>query len=294
MEEMACALLLIDDTVLGGNWRHLPLFVAMNAPRRSFLELQQEVRKSGILYLEVEPVAGTDYGAFNGPIISGVRPKGGIEVLKKHFAQEMVLLGQDDVILEIAQCFSPGLGEKEKRFEKCLGFQGALLERAGTDSNGKETGRQGLDARLENMERFEGVVREGIRAKQDLSSLKWRVNYLVHRDGKTPCKTHRFILRGGRVVLNLNHSEVHKLVALSEKNPNLAGHWATATCLGDESNILLDHIMPETREDLLMLDAISKVGATEMMQPEEAGRTVRPKRFRDFLRDIEDPIRWLR
>ena len=293
MEEMACALLLHDDTVLKGSWRHLPLFVAMNAPRRSLLELRQEVHESGVLYLEVQPVAGTDYGAFNGPVISGVQPKGGIEVLKKHFAREMVLLGQDDVILEMAAWCSSGLGEEEKRFEKCLGFQGALLERAGTGSNGRETGRQGLDARLENMERLEGVVREGIRAKQDLSSLKWRVNYLAHRDGKTACKTHRFILRGDTVVLNLNHSEVQKLVAFSEKNPNLAGHWATAMCLSDESRILLDHIMPETREALLMLDAISKVGATGMMQPEEAGPAGQPERFRDFVRDLEDPIRWL-
>jgi len=292
LEEMTCALLLHDDTAPKSSWRHLPLFVAMNAPRRSLLELQQEVRKSGILYLEVEPVAGTDYGAFNGPVISGVQPKGGIEVLEKHFDRKMVRLDQEDMILEMAPWCSPGLGEKEKRFEQCLGFQEALLNRAGTGLDERETGRQGPAADLENMERFEGVVREGIHARQDLSSLKWRVNYLVHRDGKTACKTHRFILRGDTVVLNLNHSEVQKLVALSEKDPNLAGHWATAMCLGDESRIL-EHITPETREVLLMLDALCKMEATGMIEPEEEGPAVRPKRFRDFLRDMEDSTRWL-
>ncbi len=296
IEEIACALLLHDDTALKGNWRHLPLFRAMNIPRRSLLELQQQIHESGVLYLEIEPMAGTDYGALNGPVISGVQPKGGIEVLKKHFAREMILLGQDDMILEMAAWCNPGLGEKEKRFEKCLGFQGALPNRAGTgkDSDGSEIGRQGLDAGPENWERFEGVVREDIHARQDLSSLKWRVNYLVHRDGKTPCKTHRFILQGDTVVLNLNHSEVQKLMGLSEKDPNLAGHWATAMCLGDESRIFLDHIMPETREDLLMLDAMCKVEPTGMMQPEEKVPAVRPERFRDFVRNLEDSIRWLR
>jgi len=293
MEEMACALLLHDDTDPRGSLRHLPLFQAMNASRRSLLQLQRDVHESGILYLEAQPVAGTDYGAFNGPVISAVQPKGGIEVLKKRFSREMVLLGQDDVILEMAPQSSPALGEKEKRFEQCLGLQGALLKQAGTGkgSNGREVGRKEL-SQLAHGERFMGAVKEVLHAEQDLSSLKWRVNYLVHRDGKTPCKTHRFILQGGAVVLNLNHPEVQDLVGLSEQDPGLAGHWATAMCLSDESSIL-DHVMPETGEDLLMLDAISKVETAGTIEAEEEGPAERPERFREFLRDMEDKFRWL-
>jgi len=38
---------------------------------------------------------------------------------------------------------------------------------------------------------------------------------------------------------------------------SLSRHWSTAMCVSEESRIL-EHIIPETRDDLLMLDAMCR------------------------------------
>ncbi len=90
-------------------------------------------------------------------------------------------------------------------------------------------------------------------AIEALRDLTWRVNYLVDRDGKTPCRTHMFLFRNDEIILNLYHSEVNKMLQLSKRATALAGHMATALCLSDKRNVL-PHLSVDTREDLLTLD----------------------------------------
>jgi hypothetical protein len=89
----------------------------------------------------------------------------------------------------------------------------------------------------------------------------------VGRDGRTPCRTHRFLLRGDKVVLNLNHPEVRELVELAEIAPALAGHWGLALVLTDGSRKFLPHLSPAAREDLILADALAKA-VTPAVAPE--------------------------
>jgi histidine kinase/DNA gyrase B/HSP90-like ATPase len=297
LDEMACSLLLHRETVDNGSWRHLPVFPAlnMNSKRLSFAQLAREVRKQGFFYLEIQTVPGTDYSAMGAPVISGALPDEGLAVLKKHFQKEMILLGRDDTILEKAQPEGANLNEKEKNFEKCLGFGSAALNSSirQKNSSGKKNGKQKRIMPLRKLGQIKGALKEGMSAASDLASLKWRVSYLVHRDGKTPCRTHRFILRHNAVILNLNHPEVKRLIRFSEEDAALAGHWATAMCLCDESRVL-DHITPEKRDDLLMLDAIGKVEGPEIHESKKSSQRPTSEGFSDFLRNAEELDSWSR
>jgi len=292
MEEIACALLLHDETSKTGHWTNLPLFHAMNSPTLSFLQLKQSSLKHGMFYFEKQQISGTDYRAFNAPVISGTQPQGALEVLKKHFSEWMMILGADDAIVEMTEACRPGLGEKEKGFEKCLGFQRAAARQAGSGRHlvRKNNVKQALAMFLEKGGRFKSSVEAHFRAEKDLSTLKWRVNYLVHRNGKTPCRTHQFILKGDTVVLNMNHSVIRQLFQLSETDSALAGHLAMVMCLNHEGSILA-HITPEKRDELLMLDAVCRVEGAEAYETRERKQPPGDRRFRDFLRDLEDSKR---
>lgn len=88
--------------------------------------------------------------------------------------------------------------------------------------------------------------------------------------------------------MNLNYPEVRKLLELSETAPALAGHWALAMCLSDKNRIL-PQLTPESREDLIVMDAITKCGIRELPDSLDAGLEDEDDTgWRDFLRDIED------
>ncbi len=72
----------------------------------------------------------------------------------------------------------------------------------------------------------------------------------------------KFKFKDKRLILNLGHPEVGRLLLLSESMPKLAAHWAMAMCLNDGRKILT-HITPETREDLIKLDAMSRCAQSE-------------------------------
>jgi hypothetical protein len=95
------------------------------------------------------------------------------------------------------------------------------------------------------------------------------------------------------VVLNLHHPDIVKLVNLCETVPNLAGHFATAMCLSTQGrNTILQHIAPETREELIYLDAVCRCGRGDT--PINAARDEKPDgasdqmNFKDFLRHVTE------
>jgi hypothetical protein len=104
---------------------------------------------------------------------------------------------------------------------------------------------------------YAGICEEAKTAERDLTDIVWKVNYLVEKDGVTPCRRKKFMYRSDTITLNLYHNEIREFVHLAMVNPNLAAHWAMAMCLAD--NNILPHISPEAREDLLIIDAMTRV-----------------------------------
>ena len=112
--------------------------------------------------------------------------------------------------------------------------------------------------RMMKLSDYTGISEEARTANRDLLDLVWKVNYLVERDGVTPCMRKKFMFRNNTIILNLYHSEIKEFVQMATLNPNLAAHWTMAMCLAD--NKILPHISEETREDLLIIDAITRLG----------------------------------
>jgi hypothetical protein len=141
---------------------------------------------------------------------------------------------------------------------------------------------------MDKMERAITICEEAKNARHDLEAIQWRVNYLVGNDGKTPCTTRRFLLKGNSVVLNLYHPEVTELLLLSDKAPSLAGHWGLAMCLTDPGQKILAHLSHEAREDLILADAIAKCGTEIPTDDGKEDETQLPSALRDFLRNVLD------
>lgn len=70
---------------------------------------------------------------------------------------------------------------------------------------------------------------------------------------------------------------------MSTLNPGLSAHWAIAMCLADKK--ILPHVSEEAREDLLLIDAMTRVGNDQVPDPlkDESGEIDRD--FMDFVRN---------
>ncbi len=246
----------------------LPVFRLKNRTNLSFSELISEVDRTGKLYLENSDSTGVDFSIYDAPVLSLNQPSGGLELLKKYFASSLINLGLNDVVLEVPAGSKQKLGPKELAFEKMLGFNpgnfnhGLSLPPRSTGR--KKNGSKTIPLSLELMEQgfMDKVCEESKDAQIDLENFKWKINYLVDRDGKTPNTTHMFLLKKNFIILNLNHPEIESLLELSQKSGNIAGHWAMGICLC-EGNSILKHLTPEAREDLLIIDAMSRCGNKE-------------------------------
>jgi hypothetical protein len=187
----------------------------------------------------------------------------------------------------------PELKPRERLFQSFLCFSPEAILRARQKNKEKEGQHRAgvLPERFnaERLARLAGLSEEAIMAQADLGQLKWRVSYLVQRDGKTPCRSHRFLVKGKTVVVNLYHPDVIRLLQLTEKAPALAGHWGLAMCLTD-TNKILPHLTPAAREDLILADAMAKCGAIPSQEEsvaEEADRLNDPSEW-DFHRNLQD------
>jgi hypothetical protein len=91
------------------------------------------------------------------------------------------------------------------------------------------------------------------------------------------------MFRNNAITLNLYHSEIKEFVQMATLNPNLAAHWTMAMCLAD--NKILPHISEETREDLLIIDAITRMGHDQVPDPEKDESGDIDRNFMDFVRN---------
>ena len=296
VEEMTCALMLCKGSP-GNVWNRYPLFLIKNGDRLSMAELQEQLMEKGKLYLESEVTLGADYSIFDAPVLAKKQPKGGSEIIDKMFGDYVIKLGTNDIIFERPDTRGKDLSSLEKEFQRYLGFHPLISE---MNFLKQQDGRSessflgfGNDS-ADELERLAGVFKESREAIKSLEEISWRVNYLVHQDGRTPCKTQLFLYDNKTVILNLNHEQIKKFIALTKKSPALAGHWALAMCLTNGEKILPE-LSAQVREDLVLMDAIAKCGTKkipELLQ-KEAETDLTNRAIQDFIRKSRGDSAWM-
>ncbi len=258
IEEMVVELIMFWPH-LEASWGNFPVFNIFDHKKVSLAGLEKMVTETGNIYLAETENTGVDYSFFDGPVLTIDQPAYSLNFLKKYFQKELVNLSLNDVVIEAPSTSCPPLTEQDLKFEEGLGIDLEVVKEnldsnfgwdRNTSSESGSIGKSKID--------FDDIPREIKDASNDFRKLTWKVNYLVGKDGKTPCKTHRFIVNNDTVILNLYHPDVKKLVKLSLKAPKLAAHWAVAMCL-TEDNRILSHLSSERREDLLLLDVMTRV-----------------------------------
>ncbi|MBN1998277.1 ATP-binding protein [candidate division KSB1 bacterium] len=263
-------------------WTHWPVYRLVDGIRASLKELRKQVSANGKIYIASEDEVGADYSFFDGPVVSSDQIGNGLQVIEQVFGAATINLRQQDLVMETPGGSKPNLSDLEKRFARALGFHPRVFDLEPKDDN-TETGRSFM-----NEPRLQGLIKEQSKAKQDLESINWRVSHLVERDGKTPCLRHRYLYKDDEVVLNLYHPDIKKLVKLAEHQPSLAGHWAIAMCLTEDSHIL-SHLSAESREDILLLDAMSKLSEGSRSEgPERKEKTNANREMWNFIRNAMD------
>ncbi len=258
VEDIVCSMLEVDQT--NKPWCKMPIFNVHNSPRMSFIKLQEHINCNGKLYIEDSNDAGIDYTIFDAPVLKIKQPGDGLVLLKKLFKDYIVNLSVKELVMESLEEKSNTLSLQEKKFEQYLCFHPETINNNILQNNSSiGSNEEQVSGFNQNLEVMSGACEEAKLAKDDLDNMQFRVGRLVGRDGKTPCLTHRFLLKDGAVVLNLNHPEINQYVKLSEQAPALAGHFALASCV-TEGKSILPHLSPEAREDLVLADAMAKCG----------------------------------
>ena len=287
VQEVACALMATDADPKRP-WCRIPVFAVRNSPRISLNELEKVQRHKGVLYLESENDKGTDYSAFDAPVLALQQPSGALEFLRGRFDGTLLSLDSEDIVLESSMGAS--LDSSEKRFESFLGFHPEVLRMnwIGQRCQDKSRFLESFSVSKLEAERLKGSKEELGRAEKDLASIQWRVNYLVEGDGKNPCLNRLFLYQNGVVILNLHHPTIKALVKVSEFAPALAGHWALAMCLSKRLKIL-PHLTDQSRDDLILMDAMAKCGMKSLPPGKENRQkaAIDKKRWQDFLREVE-------
>lgn len=287
-EELAGALLLSPRRDGFAFLDRLPLFLGITGRRYALAELAAVARDGGVLYLDDGSNAGADYAAFEAPVLSTRQPGAGLHLLEQTFKDCLVRLDVKDTVLE-APRNEAALDPREQRFQQYLRFHPDLDPHTG----GLAQARDPQPLRLVELLRCLPAAADAHQARSALAALRFRVGYLVQRDGRTPCPGQRFLWkekdRAG--VVNLHHPEMARLLEVSATDPALAGHWAIALCLSDAGQRLLPHLTATARDHLLLLDTLAKLGATPATETEPEPGRPRPPEFDRFLRGLGDLLR---
>jgi len=295
VEEMMCALMLCKGAP-ENPWNRFPIFNIKNGERQSMIELQEHLVEKGKLYLEDEVTPGADYSVFDAPVLAQKQPKGGEELIETIFDDYLIKLGTYNIIFERPVGQNTDLDPLEKEFQQYLGFHPLITEMNFLKTQGdNNSGFFGFSSESqEELERLAGVFRESREAIKSLEEINWRANYLVHQDGRSPCTSQLFLYSNKTVVLNLNHEQVKKFVALTRTSPALAGHWALAMCLTSGEKILPE-LSAQVREDLILMDAIAKCGTKkipELLQ-KEAEVDHANRAIQEFIRKSRGDSAWM-
>lgn len=289
-EELLAGWMAGEQGKLPERFRRVAIFRTYAGKRLALEALQSAVRRHKALYLEDPEGNGMDYSVFDAPVLSVNQPRGGLEFITEHFGEHLINLSVADLVQNAPAGTRPQLSERERKLGSMLGFtREAIMQCRRKEQNLSSPSRPG--SQLSQRLRLQ-YSRQAIEAMAELEAIEWELGYLVGRDGKTPAAGALFLCRENRVVLNLHHPDIRKLVELCEHAPNLAGHYATVMCLSTQgrSNIL-PHLSAELREDLANLDAVARCGRSEAPLNHRPRILDGPKdrlNMNDFLRHITE------
>jgi hypothetical protein len=269
----------------GYSWSHYPVFRMVEGGRLSMTELNKRIRESNCLYIEAAYNEGIDFSHFNAPVLSLEQPAGTIMLLESLYPEAIVNLNDEETVIELTLNENMQITKEQKRFESYLAFKPEMIDFGQFEISESQDSdifrfRKSPVIKLSD---YTGISEEARTANQDLLEIIWKVNYLVERDGATPCLRKKFMFRNNVITLNLFHSEIKEFIQMATLNPYLAAHWTMAMCLAD--NKILPHLSEDTREDILIIDAISRLGNNRMPDPanDESGEIDRD--FMDFVRN---------
>ena len=283
LEKMAIRLM-YQWTDLRKSWCQIPIFNIYPVKRVSLAGLEKMVVKSGKIYIASSDNTGMNYAGFDGPVLLQEQPANCFNLILRIFERSIIDLNMNDTVMEAPPNVCPNLTMDEIYMEDNLGFHKDLFQGLGKKFFTDESTESALFTRVRSLNEMHGIYPELRKAENDFEKVKWKINYLVNRD-LTPCKSHRFIIVNNSVVLNLYHPDVRRLVKICRMDPKLAGHWAVAMCL-TEDNRILPHLTSESREDLLMLDAMAKV-----ISEEEISGTIKVEELRKMKKSFLDLLK---
>jgi hypothetical protein len=283
IDEMVVSLLALNPS--NRAWSTFPLFKVHGCSRISFQTLSENILRDELAYIEASQNEGIDYSMFNALVLKQQQPENSLELIQKIFGQKIINLDLTDTVIEIQKSHEIEFSTEELEFARHLVFQSeqAVIDRI-LNSRGKNSGHNSGKylEKKEELENSIGICEEARIVERDFTALIWKVNYLVERDGKTSCYSRKFMISGKKIILNLYHPEIRQFVELSSVNAPLAAHWAMAMCLSDPK--LMPHITPEAREDVLLIDAMSRISLDgDFFENQEFHIAKRP--FLDFLRN---------
>jgi len=261
------------------------VFRNVQGGRLSMGELDFQVKKSQSLYTEAENCEGLDFSHFNAPVLSVEQPAGAMTLIRDIYSQYIINLKDEDTAIEMPASEKMKLSNEQKHFERYLVFRHTDpdSEISGNFKEGRSSDTLKSIRTGSRFKDYAGICEEARTATDDLLNLVWRVNYLVERDASTPCLRKRYMFRNNIITLNLFHPEICEFVQMSSINPALAAHWAIAMCLADKK--ILPHISEEAREDLLIIDAITRVGNHRVPDPCKDESEDVDREFMDFIRN---------
>ena len=282
-DEMTIGLLKFGHS--GYAWSHYPVFRIVEGGRLSMTELNKKIRESHCLYIEAANNEGIDFSHFNAPVLSLEQPAGTVKLLESLYPEAIVNLNNEDTVIEMPLNENMQITKEQKRFESFLAFKPEMIDfgKLGLSENKDSDIFRFRKSPVMKLSDYTGISEEARTANRDMLDIVWKVNYLVERDGVTPCMRKKFMFRNNAITLNLYHSEIKEFVQMATLNPNLAAHWTMAMCLAD--NKILPHISEETREDLLIIDAITRMGHDQVPDPEKDESGDIDRNFMDFVRN---------
>jgi len=252
------------------------MFITYDGTRVSFADLQEAVQDGKNIYFEDKSSSGVDYDLFDGPVLSSKQPADGLGLISSFFGDKVLNLTMEDLVQEAPGKSCKELSKEERGFSDTLTFHPDAFEEFKSRPVGGDESRRSKKQMIKAVK--SQLVSRADRAIRDLQRLKWKVSYLVGRDGETPCTSIRYLYRDNSVTLNLHHEEIRNLVKLSETAPLLSSHFAIALCLSSTGkNCILQHLSSKDREDLLNLDAILRCGDVPRSRDEERGKLVEKK-----------------